>query len=309
MRRLLLWMASNNWMRRNIPRLWFAKRAVRKFMPGESAEDALKAAEKFRDEQATATIFTKLGENVTRPEQHEAAADHYAWLIEEIHRRGIPGEASVKLTHLAMDMSDADMQRHMDRLCETAAASGGQTVWVDMEGSDYTDKTLAEYRRLKAKYPNVGLCLQAYLHRTMADLEALLPLGPKIRLVKGAYKESPAIAWQKRADVDANYFAFCVAMLTHLKDGHEVFLGMGTHDVDLVERVAAEAAALGLPKTSFDIEMLYGIRADQQRRLHSEGYNVRVLIAYGDYWFPWYMRRMAERPANVLFALRQMLPW
>jgi proline dehydrogenase len=302
-------MASNNWMRRNIPKLWFAKRAVRKFMPGESAEDALKAAEKFRDDLSIPTLFTKLGENVTRPEQHEAAADHYAWLIEEIHRRGIPGEASVKLTHLAMDMSDADMQRHTDRLAETAAAHGNQIVWVDMEGSDYTDKTLAEYSRLKAKYPNVGICLQAYLHRTAADVEALLPLAPKIRLVKGAYKESPQIAWQKRPDVDANYYALCVSMLTHLKDGREIFLGMGTHDVDLIEKIAAQAAALSLPKTAFDIEMLYGIRADQQRRLKSEGYNVRVLIAYGDYWFPWYMRRMAERPANVLFALRQMLPW
>jgi proline dehydrogenase len=178
-----------------------------------------------------------------------------------------------------------------------------------MEGSAYTDKTLAEYSRLKGKYPNVGLCLQAYLHRTMTDLEALMPLGPKIRLVKGAYKESPDVAWQKRPDVDANYAAVCVAMLTHLKDGRDCFLGMGTHDVDLIAKVAEECAALGLPRTAFDIEMLYGIRADQQRHLKSEGYNVRVLIAYGDYWFPWYMRRMAERPANVIFALRQMLPW
>ncbi|MEA2676062.1 MAG: proline dehydrogenase [Chloroflexota bacterium] len=308
MRRLLLWMASNTWMRRNIPKLWFAKRAVRKFMPGESAEDALKAAEKFRDESGIATLFTRLGENVTRAEQHEEAADHYNWLIEEIHRRGIKGEASVKLTHLAMDMSDADMQRHTNRLCETAAASG-QIVWIDMEGSDYTDKTLAEYSRLKAKYPNVGVCLQAYLHRTAADVEALLPLGPKIRLVKGAYKESPAVAWQKRPDVDASYLSLCVAMLTHLKDGRDIFLGMGTHDVALIEKVAAAAESMGLSRGAFDIEMLYGIRADQQRRLKGEGYNVRVLIAYGDYWFPWYMRRMAERPANVVFALRQMLPW
>jgi proline dehydrogenase len=295
-------------MRRNIPKLWFAKRAVRKFMPGESAEDALKAAEKFRDESGIATLFTRLGENVTRAEQHEEAADHYNWLIEEIHRRGIKGEASVKLTHLAMDMSDADMQRHTNRLCETAAASG-QIVWIDMEGSDYTDKTLAEYSRLKAKYPNVGVCLQAYLHRTAADVEALLPLGPKIRLVKGAYKESPAVAWQKRPDVDASYLSLCVAMLTHLKDGRDIFLGMGTHDVALIEKVAAAAESMGLSRGAFDIEMLYGIRADQQRRLKGEGYNVRVLIAYGDYWFPWYMRRMAERPANVVFALRQMLPW
>jgi proline dehydrogenase len=309
MRRLLLWMASNNWMRRNIPRLWFAKRAVRKFMPGESAQDALAAAEKFRDEQGIATLFTRLGENVTRAEQHEEAANHYNWLIEEILRRGIPGEVSVKLTHLAMDMSDADMERHMNRLCTTAAANGNQVVWIDMEGSDYTDKTLAEYSRLKAIYPNVGICLQAYLHRTAADVEALLPLGPKIRLVKGAYKEPREIAWQSRREVDASYLALCVAMLTHRKDGRDIFLGMGTHDVQLIEQVAAAAESLGLARDSFDVEMLYGIRVDQQKRLKAKGYSVRVLIAYGDYWFPWYMRRMAERPANVLFALRQILPW
>ena len=252
MRRLLLWMASNSWMRRNIPRLWFSKRAVRKFMPGEKVEDALAAAEKFRDSDGIPTLFTRLGENVTRAEQHEEAANHYAWLIEEIHRRGIRGEASVKLTHLAMDMSDADMHRHMDRLVETAAAAG-QVLWIDMEGSDYTDKTLAEYSRLKAKYPNVGICLQAYLHRTAADFEALLPLAPKVRLVKGAYKESPQIAWQKRPEVDASYLALCVSMLTHLRDGREVFLGMGTHDVALIEKVAAAAEALGLSRDSFDV--------------------------------------------------------
>ena len=182
-------MASNSWMRRNIPRLWFSKRAVRKFMPGEKVEDALAAAEKFRDSDGIPTLFTRLGENVTRAEQHEEAANHYAWLIEEIHRRGIRGEASVKLTHLAMDMSDADMHRHMDRLVETAAASGGQTVWIDMEGSDYTDKTLAEYSRLKMKYPNVGICLQAYLHRTAADFEALLARGALLQATEALVGE------------------------------------------------------------------------------------------------------------------------
>jgi proline dehydrogenase len=308
MRRLLLWMAGNEWLRRNLPRFWFARRAVHKFMPGESAEDALKAAQKFA-EQHVPVLFTRLGENVTRAEQHEAAADHYAWLIEEIHRRGIDGEASIKLTHLAMDMDTVAMQAHMDRLVETAAANGNKVVWIDMEGSDYTEPTLAEYERLKQKYPNVGLCLQAYLKRTYADLERLLPLAPKIRLVKGAYRESPEICYQSRREVDANYLALCVSMLAEVKAGRGLFLGMGTHDVRLIEQLAEHARSIGLPRTSFDVEMLYGIRADQQRRLKKEGYNVRVLIAYGDYWYPWYMRRLAERPANVVFALRQLVPF
>jgi len=300
-------MAGNEWMRRNVPRLWFARRAVRRFMPGESAEDALKAAEKFQG-QHIPVLFTRLGENVTRAEQHEAAADHYAWLIEETHRRGLDGEASVKLTHLAMDMSPPAMQKHMDLLAETAAANGNRTVWIDMEGTDYTEPTLAEYERLKARYPNVGICLQAYLKRTYSDVERLLPLEPKIRLVKGAYSESVEIAYQTRREVDANYMALCVSMLAQIKAGRGLFLGLGTHDVRLIKQLAQHARSIGLPRTCFDVEMLYGIRADQQRRLAKDGYNVRVLIAYGDYWYPWYMRRLAERPANVIFALRQLLP-
>lgn len=308
MRHLLLWMAGNNWMRRNLPRLWFARRAVRKFMPGESVEDALTAAAKFRDEHGISVLYTRLGENVTRDEQHQEAAEHYAWLIEETDRRSIDGEISVKLTHLGMDLAPDAMCTYMDRLAEKAQQAGNRTVWIDIEGSDYTERTIVEYERLKQKYPNVGLCLQAYLKRTYSDVERLLPLAPKIRLVKGAYAEPAEIAYQARREVDANYLALCVSMIAQIKAGRDLFLGLGTHDVRLIEQTAQHAASIGLPKTAFDVEMLYGIRADQQRRLKKEGYNVRVLIAYGEYWYPWYMRRLAERPANVIFALRQLLP-
>ena len=307
MRRLLLWMAGNEWMRKNLPRLWFARRAVRRFMPGEKAADALAAAAKF-GAQGMPVLFTRLGENVTRPDQHQRAADHYAWLIEEAHRQGLDAEISVKLTHLGMDLSTDAMQAHMDRLVAGAAANGQHTVWLDMEGSDYTDGTVAEYERLKRNHSNVGVCLQAYLKRTYTDVERLLPLAPRIRLVKGAYAEPHEICYQSRPEVDANYLALCVSMLAALKAGKELFLGLGTHDVRLIGQVAEHAGSIGLPRTSFGVEMLYGIRADQQRRLKKEGYNVRVLIAYGEYWYPWYMRRLAERPANVVFALRQLLP-
>jgi proline dehydrogenase len=308
MRRLLLWMARNNWMRRNIPRLWFARRAVRKFMPGESAEDALNAAAKFEALQIP-VIFTRLGENLTRIEDADATASAYHELMAAAHARGIPAEPSVKLTQIGFDIDVERTLAHAQALAEQSAAHDpNEMLWIDMEGSDYTESTLVFYERLKKTHPNVGLCLQAYLKRTAADVERLLPLAPKIRLVKGAYNESPEIAYRSRKDVDANYMALCVAMLTHVKDGRDLFLGLGTHDVRLIEQVAGYASSIGLPRTSFDVEMLYGIRADQQRRLKGEGYNVRVLIAYGDYWYPWYMRRLAERPANVIFALRQLLP-
>jgi len=176
-----------------------------------------------------------------------------------------------------------------------------------MEGSAYAEGTIAFYERLKATHPNTGLCLQSYLHRTAADVQRLLPLSPQIRLVKGAYAEPQTIAYQSRHDVDTNYVAVAVSMLDAMHAGATVRLGLGTHDVRLIEQIAEHAAALALPKTSFEIQMLYGIRMDQQRRLAGEGYLVRDLIAYGEAWYPWYMRRLAERPANVLFALRQIL--
>ena len=208
MRRVLLWMAGNRWMRRNLPRAWFARRAVRKFMPGESAEDALTAAGKFKD-MGMGVLFTHLGEDVTRHEQHKEAADHYLWMIEEAHRRGINGEMSVKLTHLGLVMAPDQMRGYLDALAEKAQEQGGRTVWFDMEGSAHTEATIEAYEYAKNRHPNVGLCLQAYLKRTYTDVERLLPLEPKIRLVKGAYAETPEIAYQSRREVDANYLALC----------------------------------------------------------------------------------------------------
>jgi proline dehydrogenase len=305
MRRLLLWMARNRWLRDHLPRLWFARRAVRRFMPGEDPESALDAAVRFKAE-GIASEFTRLGENVTRMEEGDAVAEHYLGLLDEIKARGLDGEVSVKLTQLGYDIDVERTLAHTQRLA-ARAAEHGKTLWVDMEGSAYAEGTIAFYERLKATNPNTGLCLQSYLHRTASDIQRLLPLSPQIRLVKGAYAEPPSIAYQGRHDVDTNYVAFAVSMLEAMHTGANVRLGLGTHDVRLIEQIAEHASALGLPKTSFEVQMLYGIRMDQQRRLASEGYLVRDLIAYGEAWYPWYMRRLAERPANVLFALRQII--
>jgi proline dehydrogenase len=306
MRRLLLWMAGNRWLRERLPRLRFARRAVRRFMPGEDAEAALAAAEAFRAD-GIGTIFTRLGENITRLDEADAVATHYLGLIDAIAARGLDGEASVKLTQLGFDIDEERALDHLRRLAERAAASG-RTVWIDMESSAYVEGTIALYERLKAGHPNSGICLQAYLHRTAADVQRLLPLDPAIRLVKGAYAEPATIAWQRRHDVDANFAGLAVSMLEAVRAGRNVRIGLGTHDVGLVEQIAGHAAALGLGKDAFEVQMLYGIRTAEQRRFAGEGYVVRDLIAYGEAWYPWYMRRLAERPANVVFALRQMLP-
>jgi proline dehydrogenase len=288
MRKLLLWMARNAWLKQRLPKLWFAKRAIRRFMPGETAESALDAGVMFRAD-GISSMFTRLGENITK-----------------LEARDLDGEVSVKLTQLGFDLDVERTLAHTAKLAERAAETG-RTLWIDMEGSAYTEGTIAFYERLKKDHPNTGLCLQAYLRRTAADVQRLLPLDPQIRLVKGAYAEPATIAYQARHDVDANYVALAVALLEGLRAGRKVRIGLGTHDVRLIEQIAEHAVAMGLPKTSVEVEMLYGIRMDQQRRLAKEGYLVRDLIAYGHAWYPWYMRRLAERPANVVFALRQMI--
>ena len=300
-------MARNAWLRKRIPKLWFSKRAIRKFMPGEDVGAALTAAVAFQVE-GIASEFTRLGENITRLEEGDEVAAHYATLLDDIAARKLDGEISVKLTQLGFDL-DVDHTLAHAQLLAAKAAQTGKTLWIDMEGSAYCEATIALYERLKATHPNTGLCLQAYLKRTAADVRRLVPLSPAIRLVKGAYAESAAVAYQTRHDVDANYLALTVTMLEAQKAGTAIRIGLGTHDVRLIEQAAAHASALGLPKTAFEVQMLYGIRMDQQRRLAHEGFAVRDLIAYGEAWYPWYMRRLAERPANVIFALRQMLPW
>ena len=306
MRSILLWMARNQWLRERLPKLWFARRAVRRFMPGEDADSALAAAAGFAAD-GIAVMFTRLGENVTRAEEGDAVAEHYVGLLDTIAERGIDGEVSVKLTQLAYDIDRDRALAHCERLAEKAAAQG-RTLWVDMEGSDYVDGTLEVYERLHAAHPNTGVCLQAYLHRTAADIQRLLPQNPGVRLVKGAYAEKATVAYQKRPEVDANYVALAVAMLEGMRAGHTVTLGLGTHDVRLIEQIAEHAVALGLERTAFEVEMLYGIRSREQYRLAKAGYRVQTLIAYGEYWYPWYMRRLAERPANVAFAIRSLLP-
>jgi proline dehydrogenase len=307
MRRLLLWMAGNPWLRRRVPRLWFAKRAVRRFMPGEHPESALVAAERYRG-SGRPTLFTHLGENLSGIGEADAEAEHYLGFIDAIRARRLDGEISLKLTHLGFDLDVERTFSHLERLC-LRAAEAGQTVWIDMEGSAYAEGTVDFYARLLGKHKNAGLCLQSYLRRTPEDLQRLLPLEPRIRLVKGAYAEPEEVAFQSRHDVDTAYLALTVEMLDAVKGGRPVRIGLGTHDLRLIEQAAAHAEALGLERGAFEVQMLYGIREKEQQRLVGEGYRVRTLISYGEAWYPWYVRRLAERPANVLFVLRQLVPW
>jgi proline dehydrogenase len=304
MRRIFLWMAGNRWLRARLPRLWFVRRAVRRFMPGEDAASALNAGQRFQA-AGIGTIYTRIGEHVGQASEAAAVADHYLGVLEAIHERGLNGEISVKLSQLGLDL---DIERAFDHVGRLVARAGalGSVVWIDMEDSRATDATLDIYGRLKASHPNVGICLQAYLRRTASDLQRLLPLRPAVRLVKGAYAEPASIAFERQREIDASFRALAVEMLDAVRSGHEIRIALGTHDVRLIEQVEGAARARALPRTAFEVQMLFGVRVDQQHRLAREGYRVLDLISYGEAWYAWYMRRLAERPANVLFALRQI---
>ena len=304
MRRLLLWAARNPWLRERVPRLPFARRAVRRFMPGEAAEDALAAAERFTS-RGVGTLLTHLGENVTDAAEADRVSDHYAAVLEDAASRGLDCELSVKLTQLGLDVNEAAAERRVEGLVELSAGHR-RTLWIDMEGSPYAERTVALYERVLLRHPGaVGLCLQTYLHRTPADVDRLLPLRPAIRLVKGAYAEPPTVAVQGRRASDAAFLALTVRLLPEAAAGR-LRLGLGTHDVELVRR--AVAAVAGAERGAFEVQMLYGIRERDLFALAGEGYRCRILIAYGPSWYAWYLRRLAEKPANVLFVLRQLLP-
>ncbi len=306
MRRVFLWAARNSWLKERLPRMRFMRRAVRRFMPGETLEDALAAARPLQA-AGIGTMYTRLGENLEDLAAADEVAAHYLDAVDKIVAAGITGEISVKPTQLGLDHDADACLAHLERIAAHAAAAGSY-LWIDMEGSAYVESTIALYERLRATQPRTGICLQAYLRRTAADIERLRPLDPAIRLVKGAYDEKESIAYRNRRSVDANYVGLAVRFLLDGR-GRPIRLGLGTHDVALIEQIAEQVAPAGIGRDGFEIEMLYGIRQDQQFRLAKAGYRVQTLIAYGEHWYPWYMRRLAERPANVTFVMRQMLPW
>ena len=302
-RSLLLRASRSQWLARQLRDRSFLRRAARRFMPGEDVSEALGAAGDLA-RAGIGAVLTQLGEQVQSHAEADQVRDHYLSVISEIRARGLPGEISIKLTHLGLD---ANREACFGRLraLVTRAAEMGTFVWVDMEESRYVDATLELYRRARAERGAVGVCLQAYLRRTPEDLDALLRLGPAIRLVKGAYNEPPHVALPRKADVDRQYLALAGRLLDGARDGARAVLG--THDMTLVNAIAGAAAERGLKADGYEIHMLYGIRVNDQRALAAQGWKIKTLISYGSAWFAWYMRRLAERPANVWFVLRSLV--
>ena len=283
----------------------FAQRAVLRFMPGEDVEAAMNAAQKLGSQGMT-SVFTQLGEDIADRDEAASVTAHYRDLMGELHTRKLRTHISVKLTQLGLEIDQGFCVEQVTILA-TAAAEFNNVVWIDIEGSPLVDATLDVFRAVRADHVNVGLCLQAYLHRTPDDLDSLLQIGARIRLVKGAYREPPSVAIASKSAVDTRYLELSKRLLQSDARRNGVVHGIATHDLPLIRQIKEHARATGVPREAFEFQMLYGIRANAQQQLAAEGYPMRTLISYGSAWFAWYMRRLAERPANLWFVAKSML--
>lgn len=304
MRNLLLAGSRSAWLQRQATRRKFVKLAVRRFMPGETVAEALAAAAK-QNKAGLMVTLTSLGENLSDKAEADGVLAHYLETLKLMKVANVQGEVSIKPTQLGLDI-DADLCLRHTRTLADAAREHGSRLWIDMEGSTYTDATLKLYRDVRQTHDNLGVCLQSYLRRTRADLESLIPLGPAIRIVKGAYAEPAAIAFPDKAEVDTNFLWMAQRLWRPDARIAKAWATLGTHDLDMIAQLESLAKKAGLTTDLYEYAMLYGIQRGEQLRLAKAGRQVRVLISYGTHWFPWYMRRLAERPANLTFVLKSM---
>jgi proline dehydrogenase len=304
MRSLLLAASGSPWLRQRAPGWWFVRKAVRRFMPGERLEDALEAAAGLR-QHGIGALLTQLGENVTDLAKAGEVTRHYIDVLATIAAGKLDCEISVKLTQLGLDVDEARCYANLRAIVESAR--GATFVWIDMEQHTYVDATLGIFRRARSEFANVGVCLQSYLYRTAADLASLVPLGGGVRLVKGAYREPASVAYPRKGDVDRNFLALAKLMITPDARAAGLRAVFGTHDRRLITDIEDHVRAMSRTAQACEFHLLFGIQRAEQARLAREGYPVRVLISYGEQWFPWYMRRLAERPANLWFVAKSML--
>ncbi len=303
--KILLWGSQQPWLERQARRCKFARKSALRFTPGEDIDAALDVVKKFHAAGITSMVH-ELGENVVDPNLADEATQHYLKVIDCVGEAGQDAQISLKLTHIGLDLGTEQAYRNLAKLTERAATKSN-FVWIDMEGSAYTDATLEIFRRASKEFGNVGVCLQSYLHRTLRDLEELLDLGPTIRATKGAYNEPHSIAYQKPEEIDEGFLKLCERLLSDDARQAGAFLSAATHDDNLIAQITEHAESRGLAKDQYEIQMLYNIREPRQFELAELGYRVRVYVSYGVNWFPWLMRRLAERPANILDVLKNVV--
>ncbi|MDQ4065591.1 MAG: proline dehydrogenase family protein [Actinomycetota bacterium] len=294
---MLLWASEKRGIEKMLRDARLTRGVVKRFIAGDSLEDAVEAI-KDLNARGIGGILDLLGEGVTDPNGAAAAADEYRASIKRIEETGIDTTVSVKLTQLGLAFDKGACIDHLRRLAAEAQAIDAY-LEIDMEQSAYVIDTIDVYRLLQADFPELRLALQAYLRRTPVDLETMAALKPKVRLVKGAYAEPDELAFQQRSEIDAQY-----RFLTDWLFERGTDPGIATHDHALISYAQRRARDYGVGKDGFEIQMLYGIRRDLQDQLARDGYRVRVYVPFGSSWYPYLMRRMAERPANLRFFLR-----
>lgn len=295
-----LYLSKSEGFKKFLTRFKSFNNVTRRFVAGEELPDAVEAIRQLNRNNISAS-FDHLGESITSEAATRNEVDEYVRVLDSIEENKLNSNVSVKLTQLGLDIGLDVCYANTRRIVE-AALRYSNFVRIDMEDSSKTDGTLEVFRRLRSEFDNVGIVVQAYLYRTEKDIEDLLKIGARIRLCKGAYKEPPAIAFARKADVDANF-----VKLTGILLSSGIYHGIATHDENMVIAAREFADVQGISRDKFEFQMLYGIRRDLQEQLVQQGYRMRVYVPYGRYWYPYFMRRLAERPANVWFVLRNAL--
>lgn len=305
LRALLLFLSRKQRLGQAMERLPLARRLVRRFVAGTTADDAFAVIGGLHNAGLLSAV-TYLGENALTAAEARRATDVYLGLHDEIKRRDFRCAPSLKLTHLGLDLSETLCRENLERILERAHVSG-QLTWIDMESSAYTDRTLALYEAVQPRYPQAGCVIQAYLRRSEADIRRLTPGGPIIRLCKGAYREPPGLAFPTKREVDEHYGRLMDLLLSSEALAAGLYPAFATHDEHLIARAARRAHDLRIPREKFEIQMLYGIRPDLHARLRAQGLQLRILVPFGEEWYGYFVRRLAERPANLIFLLKNLL--
>jgi proline dehydrogenase len=314
LRSFLIYLSKAAWAQKLVTSWSFAWRAASRFVAGEKPEDAIRAVRELNAKGIHATL-DHLGEHTSNVDEANQAADDILAILDEIDKAGVKSNVSIKLTQIGMGLDEEICLQNLLRILEQARKHGN-FVRIDMEDTPYTDLTISIYKAALERGftpQTVGMVVQSYLYRTEADVKSLLELGTRFRLVKGAYKEPPDKAFPKKTDVDANYDLLTKILIdaalkaeanTLSPDGRiPPIPAIATHDEKRIAFAKGYAAKVGLPKNAIEFQMLYGIRRDLQEQLVQEGYPVRVYVPYGTHWYPYFMRRLAERPANIWFFL------
>ncbi len=307
-RNLFLYLSRSHWLRRAVTDIPIAYHFASRFTAGETADEAVATLCELCAGNLLCTVDI-LGEEVSTKDEAQRARDAYLDLLDKLYAAGTGSDISLKLTQLGLDLG-------LDLCVQSVGAVVARAqelaifVCIDMEDSPRTEATLEVWRRLHAEYDNVGIVIQSYLYRSEEDVSALCEAGATVRLCKGAYKESAAVAFQEKSKVDANLIRLMRLMLDRtmaMPASERPYMAMATHDEKMIAATKAYAAELGVPREAYEFQMLYGIRRDLQDALAAEGYRMRVYVPFGAEWFPYYMRRMAERPANVWFILKTLM--